>query len=145
MLESNAIGGNEDARPVVSKPAVNIDFFPWPLLKKREELNELLVLGRRPAASANVEQMHAVLLGTPSFCSNCALPLAAKVHDGGYADLSQLFDTSFVGLRAAIEKVVDLANVGHAAQLDFFCERWTGRTDWIGGVSGTHAAVEEKL
>src|SRR5262249_3870431 len=129
---------------VVAQPAMDIDFFFRPLLKKRKELNEFLVLRRRPAAGANVDEAHAVFFRALSFRFDGALPLAAKVHNGGNADFLQLLDASFVRLRTTVEKIVDLAHVGDAAQLDFFGKRRTGRLSRIAGASGARAPGGEK-
>src|SRR5262249_52754052 len=123
---------------------MDIDSFFRPLLKKRKELNELLVLRRRPAAGANVDEAHTVFFRALSFRFDGALPLAAKVHNGGDANFFQLLDASFVRLRTTVEKIVDLAHVGDAAQLDFFSKGRTGRMSRIAGASGTRAPGGEK-
>ena len=140
VFKSNAVCGNENASAIVAKPAMDVNLFFRLLFKKREELKEFLVLGRRPAAGTNVDEAHTVFFRALSFSFDRALPLAAKIHNGGYANLFQLLDASFVGLRTTVEKIVDLAHVGDAAQLDFFGKRRTGRMGRIAGVNGTPAA-----
>jgi len=144
VLKGNAVSGNEDARTVVAKPAMDINRFFWLLLKKGEELNKLLVLWRRPATGANIDEAHAAGFRALSFGCDGALPFAAEIHDGGDADFFQLLDALFVGLRAAIKETVDLARVGNAIQLDLFGKWRSGRMGRISGTNGTCASGKEK-
>ena len=132
MFKCDAIRSDEYAGAVVAKPAMDIDLFFRSFLKKREELNEFLVLRRGPAAGTNVDEVQAVFFRALSFRFDCALPLAAKIHNGGYANLFQLLDASFVGLRTTVEKIADLSDVGDAAQLNFFSEGRTRRLSRVG-------------
>lgn len=144
VLECNAICGDEHSGTVVAKPAMNIESFSWLLLKKRKELYEFFVFWWRPAASANVDEAHAMLLRALSFGGDGALAFAAKINNGGDADFFQLFDASFIRLRAAVEEVVDLAHVGNAAQVDFFGEGRSRGISRNAGASGMRAARSEK-
>jgi len=110
--------------------------FLWLLLKKSEELNKLFVLWGRPTTGANIDEAHAECFGALSFGCDRALPFAAEIHDGGDADFLQLLNSLLVRLRAAVEKVVDLAHVGNAVELDFF-GKWRP-----GGMSGSAERAE---
>jgi hypothetical protein len=144
VLKCNAIGGDEYAGTIVAQPTMHVHFFFRLLLKKREELNEFLVLGRRPAAGTNVYKAHTLRFRALSLRSDRALPLAAKIDDGGDADFFQLLDALLVGLRAAVEKLVDLAHVRDTTQLDFFGKGRTRRMSRIAGAGGTRAPGNEK-
>src|SRR5262249_1359446 len=101
-LKSNAVCGDENAGAIVAKPAMDIDFFSGLLLKKREELNQFPVLGRRPAAGMNVDESHAERFRTFSLRCNSTLAFAAKIHNGGDADFFQILDALFIGLRTTV-------------------------------------------
>ena len=144
MFERHAVCGDEHASAIIAKPTVNVDLFSRSLLKKREELNEFLVPGRGPAAGTNVDEAHSVFFGALSFRCDRTLAFAAKIDDGGEAVLFQLLDASFVGLRAAVKKIVDLSHVGNAAQLDFFSKGRAGGTARLVRASGTCATGNKK-
>jgi len=144
MFESNAIGGHEHASAVVAQPAMNVHRFSRPLLQERKELNKFFVLRRRPAAGTNVDEVYAACFRPLSFRCYRALPLAAEIHDGGDSDFFQLFDALFIWLRAAIKKIVDLAHVGNAMQLDFLRKGRGGGTGRFVRARGTCATGNEK-
>ena len=135
MLKSDAICGEKDASAVVPKPTMDVERLLRSFLKKGKELNELFVFWRRPAAGADVNDFHGMCRGPVSFCCDCALPLATQINDGGDAEFFQLLDTFFIRLRTAVKKIVDLARGRKSIQLNFLCERRTGRMRWIGGMS----------
>ena len=135
MLKSDAIRGEKDASAVVPKPTMDVKRLLRSFLKKGKELNELFVFWRRPATGADVNDFHGMCCGAVSLCCDCALPLAAQINNGGDTEFFQLLDTFFIRLRTAVKKIVDLARGRKSIQLNFLCERRTGRMRWIRGMS----------
>jgi len=78
-----------------------------------------------------------------SFGCDRALPFAAEIHDGGDADFLQLLNPCSLGCERGLEKVVDLAHVGNAVELDFFGKWRPGGMCGISGTSGTRASGNE--
>ena len=135
MLKGDAIRGDKDASTIVAKPTMYVERFLWPFLEKREELNELFVLWRRPATGADVNELHGVRFCPLFFGCDGTLALAAQIDNGVDTDFFQLLDTFFVRLRTAVEKIVDLAYGRKSIQLNFLCERRPGRPSGAGGTS----------
>jgi len=92
------------------------------LLKKGEELNEFVVRGNRPAACGNIHKMHAKSFDPLAFVFHRALVLSANVNYGRDSKFLELLKAFLVWLRAAVEKIIEFANVRRAGKLHSFAE-----------------------
>ena len=132
FFDGDAIGGGENAGAIIAEAAVHEDFLPRLVVKKREELNNLLVGGWRPAADGDVDKTHAKGFGALAFPSDFFAVFTTQVNDGSDAQQFQFGKAHFFGLRAAVESFRNLSSVGNAGDAEFLSKsglnkRWSGR------------------
>jgi hypothetical protein len=124
VIDGHTINGEEHAGAIAAKPAVHQDFFPGPLLREGQKFHEILVLGSRPAASADIHDAHAECLGFFAFGFCQAFSFAAQVDDQGDAKFFEFAQTFVVGLRTAIKLIVQLSDIRHSAKMPCLRVRW---------------------
>src|SRR5438128_2654663 len=110
VLESHAIRRDENAGAIIAEPAVDKDFL-MPVLEERKKLCDLFVGGRRPAAGFDIHEAHAERFRLFALALNQILIVAAKIHDGGDAELLELLDSLGMGLGAAKQGIVNFSGV----------------------------------
>jgi len=124
MLLGDAVGGDEYAGAVVPEMAVDEDFFYRMLAEGFQELRDLIVLRRKPAAERKADKLHAE--GFDALALGFDLTtLPAEIDDGGDAEFFELGEGLGFWRGAAKEKASHFAGVVYAKDGDFF-RGWRG-------------------
>ena len=85
FFEGHAIGGNEDAGPIIAEAAVHENFFFGIIAKEGKELNYVLIRWRGPSTDRNMHETHTQRLSLPLFPSNLRGVFTAQIDNGGDA------------------------------------------------------------
>ncbi len=135
FLESHAVSGDKHAGAVIAEAAVHKYFLLRIVAEKREKLRDLIVGWRRPATDSDVHKAYAERFGLPAFPGNFPGVFAAKIDDSRDPQFLQFRKAFLMRLRAAIQKIADLARVRNSTKLQFLPEcrsfRWRSRRTCI--------------
>src|SRR5258708_31070262 len=108
LLKGHAISSDKNASAIVAKTAVHENLLAGIAAEEGKKLDELLVGWRRPATDGDVYKAHVEGFGGFALLCDFVDPFAAQVDDGGDANVFQLRKARFLGLRAAVDNLVDL-------------------------------------
>ena len=122
LFESHAVGSDENACAIIAEAAMDENLLPRFAAKQRQELNDLFVGRRRPAADGNMHKAHSKGLSAVAFPGDFFLILTAKIDNRGDPQELQFREARFLGLCATVEKVSDSAGVVHTGDLQLLSE-----------------------
>jgi hypothetical protein len=128
FFKDHAISSDKDAGAIIAEMAVDENLLTGIVAKKREELDELFVVGRVPTIDGDMDEMHAEGFREFALRSNPFGVFGAEIDDRHDSQLLQLRKTLIPGLRAAIENVGDFSAIGDAGNMKFLAmSRFYGR------------------
>jgi hypothetical protein len=120
LFNGHAIGGNEDASAVLAETAMEENFLCRVIAEEREELNHLLICGRRPLIHGDVDETHTEGLDLLAFPEDFCGIFEAKIDDRVDAEFLELGQALWSWLRAAVKMISDPANIGDGRYAKFF-------------------------
>ena len=120
FLDSHAIGGNEDAGAIITEAAVHENFFFGIIVEKGKELNYVLIRWRGPSTDRNMHETHTQRLSLLAFPRNRPGIFASQIDNSGDADFLEFGQALQSRLRAAIEMIIDSADVRNTRNAKFF-------------------------
>ena len=85
LFDGHAIDGGENAGAIIAEAAVQENFLPGIVTEEGEELDNLFVGGRGPAADGNIYETHAQGFSVLALPYDFFAVFAAQIDDGGDA------------------------------------------------------------
>lgn len=93
-----------------------------PLTNQREELSDFFIFGRRPTGAGQIDEANARGFGPLPLPLDQAVHFAAQINNSIDAKILELLDGAILWLRATIEEVVDLAEIGNTRHINLLSE-----------------------
>lgn len=120
FVERHAIAGDKNACAVFAEMAMHKHFFLGPIAENGEKLRDLRIRGRRPSADRDFHETHSERFRFHFLLVDSCRIFRAKIDDRGDAELLQFKQSWIARLRAAIQMIIDLAEIRNAAEMQFF-------------------------
>ena len=122
MVQRHAISGDENAGAIVTETAVYEDLLAGVIVENGEELDQLLIGGRRPAAYGDMDETDAQGFGALALPVEFFTIFAAQVNNGGDAEDFEFGKADIPGLGAAVKDFGDFPAVGNAIDVQLLAK-----------------------
>ena len=120
VLEGHAVRGDENAGAIFAVVTMNEDDCGRVVTKNREKFDDLRVRWGGKTTHRDVHETQTERLSLPAFGGDIAVVFEAKIYDGGDTHFLEFGERGEVGLRAAVEMIVNFSGIGNPVDVNFF-------------------------
>lgn len=122
FIKGHTVRSDKHTRAIIAKAAMHKYFLLRIIAEEREKLRDLIVARRRPATHGNVNETYSERVGLLALPGNFPGVFAAKIDDGSDAQFLQFWKAFLERLRAAIERIANLAGIRKSLEVQFLAE-----------------------